>query len=227
MVSFKFLVLLPAVAATFIHFPDKGDPCADKTRTVTTTIKTATSTSTSICSTPSKCTSTQTRYSCPTTTVPCSKTSTCTNQAKQCTYTSTSTCKAVAVKTTCRPWRQARADEIPEEMTNAERIKLGLPLRSVSDERRWFHKPPTGPSCKPTTTTVTKTSTCFTPAVTRSYTHYCLYKTVTTVPDPTIGTVTVTDRKCPTTTITNTPACWLPTVTTIYTATTTRTIGFC
>jgi hypothetical protein len=136
------------------------------------------------------------------------------------TPTRTVTCTKLVPSNVCINNWARDVSLIPDDVTNAERIKLGLPLRSIQEERRFFHL---GPSCTPTTITTTTTSTCTTPWVTKVTSTKCGWTKTSVIPNT--ATVTKTRTECTTVpgtiTSTYTKPCVAPTTTTV-TRTTTR-----
>lgn len=106
-------------------------------------------------------TKTSDKVGCVTSTVTSTKTSTPTVIITAAPTRTVTVSACVATKTICaNKWKK---DEIPDELTNAERMQYGLPPRSPGQKRKrtfWIDFN-TGPSCTPTTVistgTVTKT----------------------------------------------------------------------
>jgi hypothetical protein len=130
--------------------------------------------------------------------------------------------QCVATSTVCaNKWKK---DEIPDELTNAERLQYGLPPRGPGEKRKrtfWGGGGNNGPSCTPTTVVTTATTTKTVPGtVTVSSTSCYLTKTNTAYNTKT----TTATSTCWTTTkgpaVTKTVACATATTTTVRTTAT-------
>lgn len=129
-----------------------------------------------------------------------------------------------ATSTVCaNKWKK---DEIPKHLTNAERMQLGLPLRSPQEEKRFFW--PVGPSCTPTTVSSTAWVTKTTAPCATTNVQSCLLTKTSYIPTITLVTKTSTCYSTITAPpVTSTKPCSNPTTTVTVRTTATVTSKWC
>lgn len=130
--------------------------------------------------------------------------------------------QCAATKTICaNKWKRS---EIPEDLTNAQLIQLGLQPRGPREKKKrtwWLHDDPPAPSCTPTTITSTATSTKTVPGTVTATTTSCYLTSTKWVYNTQYTTYTST--KWSTTAgppVTKTKDCLYPATTTIKTTAT-------